>query len=109
MYLSDFCRFLLCTCGWKRRGERGERGAGEGRGARERGIEVGRVTSYDWGGGGGGRSAATYTHRAQLTVNCTRILYVYGWYIKLPMYLLFIWALYLYLVVLRGDYPHGAF
>jgi hypothetical protein len=31
-----------------------------------------------------------------------RILYVHGWYIKLPMYLLFIWAL--YLVVLRGDY-----
>ncbi len=28
---------------------------------------------------------------------------VHGWYIKLPMYLLFIWAL--YLVVLRGDYP----
>ncbi len=22
MYLSDFCRFLLCTCGWERRGER---------------------------------------------------------------------------------------
>ncbi len=35
MYLSDFCRFLLCTCGWERRG-RG--GAGEG-GARVRGIE----------------------------------------------------------------------
>ena len=35
MYLSDFCRFLLCTCGWERRGERG---AGEGEGARERGI-----------------------------------------------------------------------
>jgi hypothetical protein len=32
LYLSDFCRFLLCTCGW-------ERGAGEGEGARERGIE----------------------------------------------------------------------
>jgi hypothetical protein len=30
MYLSDFCRFLLCTCGWERRGDRGE--AGEGRG-----------------------------------------------------------------------------
>jgi hypothetical protein len=28
--------FLLCTCGWERRGERG---AGEGEGARERGIE----------------------------------------------------------------------
>jgi hypothetical protein len=27
MYLSDFCRFLLCTCGWERKGERG---AGEG-------------------------------------------------------------------------------
>ncbi len=53
MYLSDFCRFLLCTCGWERRGERrgerrverrgerrGERGAWsrEG-GARGRGIE----------------------------------------------------------------------
>jgi hypothetical protein len=37
MYLSDFCRFLLCTCG--RVGERGERGAGEGGWARERGIE----------------------------------------------------------------------
>jgi hypothetical protein len=36
LYLSDFCRFLLCTCGWERRGERG---AGEGEGARERGIE----------------------------------------------------------------------
>ncbi len=34
MYLSDFCRFLLCICGWERRGERG---AGEGEGARERG------------------------------------------------------------------------
>jgi hypothetical protein len=32
MYLSDFCRFLLCTCGWEKRGERG---AGEGGGARE--------------------------------------------------------------------------
>jgi hypothetical protein len=29
MYLSDFCRFLLCICGWERRGERG---AGEGGG-----------------------------------------------------------------------------
>jgi hypothetical protein len=37
LYLSDFCRFLLCTWGWERRGERG--GAGEGEGARERGIE----------------------------------------------------------------------
>ncbi len=36
LYLSDFCRFLLCTCGWERRG-RG--GAGEGEEARERGIE----------------------------------------------------------------------
>jgi hypothetical protein len=36
MYLSDFCRFLLCTCEWERRGERR---AGEGEGARERGIE----------------------------------------------------------------------
>ncbi len=34
MYLSDFCRFLLCTCEWERRGERR---AGEGEGARERG------------------------------------------------------------------------
>jgi hypothetical protein len=32
MYLSDFCRFLLCTCVWERRGERG---AGEGGKARE--------------------------------------------------------------------------
>jgi hypothetical protein len=31
MYLSDFCRFLLCTCEWERRGERR---AGEGKGAR---------------------------------------------------------------------------
>ncbi len=38
MYLSDFCRFLQCTCGWERRGDGG---AGEGRGARERGIEGG--------------------------------------------------------------------
>jgi hypothetical protein len=30
------------------------------------------------------------------------ILYVHGWYIKQPMYLLFIWAF--YLVVLRGDF-----
>jgi hypothetical protein len=36
MYLSDFCRFLLCTCEWEKRGERR---AGEGEGARERGIE----------------------------------------------------------------------
>jgi hypothetical protein len=36
MYLSDFCRFLLCTCEWERRGERR---AGEGEGARESGIE----------------------------------------------------------------------
>jgi hypothetical protein len=36
MYLSDFCRFLLCTCEWERRGERR---TGEGEGARERGIE----------------------------------------------------------------------
>jgi hypothetical protein len=36
MYLSDFCRFLLCTCEWERSGERR---AGEGEGARERGIE----------------------------------------------------------------------
>ncbi len=36
MYLSDFCRFLLCTCGWERRGERGGWRRG---GARERGIE----------------------------------------------------------------------
>jgi hypothetical protein len=35
MYLSDFCRFLLCTCEWERRGER----RGEGEGARERWIE----------------------------------------------------------------------
>jgi hypothetical protein len=26
LYLSDFCRFLLCTCGWERRGWR--RGGG---------------------------------------------------------------------------------
>jgi hypothetical protein len=38
MYLSDFCRFLLCTCGWERRGERGAGEVGGG-GARERGIE----------------------------------------------------------------------
>jgi hypothetical protein len=34
MYLSDFCRFLLCTCGWERRGERE---GGEGGGGLERG------------------------------------------------------------------------
>jgi hypothetical protein len=56
MYLSDFCRFLLCTSGWERRGERRverrgerraerrgerrrERGAWSGGGARGRGIE----------------------------------------------------------------------
>jgi hypothetical protein len=44
MYLSDFCRFLLCTCGWERRGERG---AGEGEGARERGIEC-ILYGYSW-------------------------------------------------------------
>jgi hypothetical protein len=42
------------------------------KGARKRGIEGGRVTSYDWLGGGGGLAAATYTRRAQSTVNCTR-------------------------------------
>ncbi len=49
MYLSDFCRFLLCTCGWERRGERkGERRV-ERRGARmverrgERGPRVGGI------------------------------------------------------------------
>jgi hypothetical protein len=36
MYLSDFCRFLLRTCEWERRGERG---AGEREGDRERVIE----------------------------------------------------------------------
>ncbi len=30
MYLSDFCRFLLCTCGWERRGERGAGGLERG-------------------------------------------------------------------------------
>jgi hypothetical protein len=34
MYLSDFYRFLPCTCGWERREERG---AGEGGGGLERG------------------------------------------------------------------------
>jgi hypothetical protein len=35
-------------------------------------------------------------------------IFAHVWYIKLPMYLLFIWGL--YLVVLRGDYPElGAF
>ncbi len=51
MYLSDFCSFLLCTCGWERRGERrverrgerrverrGKRGAWSGA-ARGRGLE----------------------------------------------------------------------
>jgi hypothetical protein len=35
MHLSDICRFLLCTCGWETRGERGD---GEG-GDREKVIE----------------------------------------------------------------------
>ncbi len=34
MYLSDFCRFLLCTCGWERRGERRVEMRGERRGER---------------------------------------------------------------------------
>ncbi len=37
MYLSVFCKFLLRTCGWERRG--GEGGLEKGGGARERGIE----------------------------------------------------------------------
>jgi hypothetical protein len=36
MYLSDLCRFLLCTCEWERGGRGGD---GEGEGAREMGIE----------------------------------------------------------------------
>jgi hypothetical protein len=36
VYLSDFYRFLLCTCGWERMGEEG---GWRERGARERGIE----------------------------------------------------------------------
>ncbi len=35
MNLSDFCRFLLCTCMWERRGERGSWEGGD----RERVIE----------------------------------------------------------------------
>ncbi len=48
MYLSDFCRFLLCTCGWERRGERG---AWSGGGAKGRGIEgilYGYCSARDW-------------------------------------------------------------
>ncbi len=39
IYLSGFCRFLLCTCGWERRGVKdgGEGGWSRG-GARGRGI-----------------------------------------------------------------------
>ncbi len=48
MYRSDFCRFLLCTCGWGRRGER------EG-----------------WSGGGVEGGNRMYTVWVQLTVNCT--------------------------------------
>ncbi len=45
LYLSDFCRFLLCTCGWERRGERG---AGEGEGASSLGRYVfGSEISYN--------------------------------------------------------------
>jgi hypothetical protein len=66
MSLSDFCRFLLCICGWERRGDRG--GWGEGRGAREGGIEGGRVTSYDWLGGGGW-PVSCHIH-TQGAVNC---------------------------------------
>ncbi len=38
IYLSDFCRFLLCTCGWERRVERGgwRRGGGLDRGGYSR-------------------------------------------------------------------------
>jgi hypothetical protein len=32
MYLSDFCRFLLCTCEWERRGRGLEKGRGIERG-----------------------------------------------------------------------------
>jgi hypothetical protein len=48
-----------------------EGGAGEGgwRGwGRVRDRKGGKVTSYDWLGGGGGRSAGTYTHRVQFTL-----------------------------------------
>ena len=38
MYLSDFCRFLLRTCEWERRGRGGAGEGGEGE-ARERGVE----------------------------------------------------------------------
>jgi hypothetical protein len=49
-------------------------GAGEGgwRGwgwVRDR--KGGKVTSYDWLGGGGGQSAGTYTHRVQFTLAFT--------------------------------------
>ena len=37
MYLSDLCRFLLCSCGWERRVER----RGERRGERGPGVGVG--------------------------------------------------------------------
>jgi hypothetical protein len=42
MYLSDLCRFLLCTCEWERRGERRVDRRGERRVERgERGPGVG--------------------------------------------------------------------
>jgi hypothetical protein len=40
MYLSDFCRFLLYTCGWEMRGERGAGEVGGGGGARESVLTV---------------------------------------------------------------------
>ncbi len=57
MYLSDFCRFLLCTCGWERRGERRVEKRGERRVERrgERRVErrgERRGERGAWSGGG---------------------------------------------------------
>jgi hypothetical protein len=57
MYLSDFYRFLLCTCGWERSGERRVERRGERRGERmvergERRVER-RGERGAWSRGGG--------------------------------------------------------
>ncbi len=47
MYLSDFCRFLLCTCGWERRGERGAGGLERGGWNVEIGTEAGQFLFWE--------------------------------------------------------------
>jgi hypothetical protein len=64
---SDFCRFLLCTCGWERRGERRVERRVERR--RERRVER-RGERGAWSGGARGRGRM-YTVWVLLTVNCT--------------------------------------